>query len=113
MWKLLYQLASPKVFYELSGRYSPILGGAALLTLFSALFWGLFLAPADYQQGDAYRIIYVHVPCAFLSMALYAWMGFLALLLLVWRIKMAGDDPGCSFWYFYGAAGTADRQHLG
>ncbi|TAL65488.1 MAG: heme ABC transporter permease, partial [Legionella sp.] len=54
------------------------------------IMWGLVFAPADYQQGEAYRIIYVHVPSAFLSMALYAWMGFLAVLLLVWRIKIAG-----------------------
>ena len=54
------------------------------------MIWGLVFTPADYQQGDAFRIIYVHVPSAFLSMALYGWMGFLAILLLVWRIKIAG-----------------------
>lgn len=51
---------------------------------------GIGIYPPDYQQGDAFRIIYVHVPSAFLSMMLYAWMGFLAVLLLVWRIKIAG-----------------------
>lgn len=90
MWKLLYQLASPKAFYHLSGRMIPWLSASALLTLTTGIIWGLFFAPADYQQGDAFRIIYVHVPCAFLSMSLYALMGFLALLLLVWRIKLAG-----------------------
>ena len=90
MWKLLYQLASPKTFYHLSGRWLPWLSGSALLLLVIGMTWGLVFAPPDYQQGDAFRIIYVHVPSAFLSMALYAWMGFLALLLLVWRIKMAG-----------------------
>jgi heme exporter protein C len=90
MWKLLYQLASPKTFYELSSRWSPWVAAFALITLLMGLGWGLFFAPPDYQQGDAFRIIYIHVPSAFLSMALYAWMGFLALLLLVWRIKLAG-----------------------
>lgn len=90
MWQLLYQMASPKAFYQLSGRCIPWLAASTLLVLFVGILWGLFLAPADYQQGDAFRIIYVHVPTAFLSMALFAWMGFLALLLLVWRIKMAG-----------------------
>lgn len=61
-----------------------------LLTLLPGLVWGLFFAPPDYQQGDAFRIIYIHVPAAFLSMSLYAWMAFLAVLLLVWRIKLAG-----------------------
>lgn len=63
---------------------------AALVTLFVGIIWGLAFTPPDYQQGDAFRIIYVHVPSAFLSMMLYAWMGFLAVLLLVWRIKIAG-----------------------
>ena len=90
MWKLFYQLASPKTFYRLTGRMIPSLSMVAFFALFSGLLWGLAFAPSDYQQGDAFRIIYVHVPCAFLSMALYAAMGFLAVLLLVWRIKLAG-----------------------
>lgn len=90
MWKLLYQLASPRTFYELSSRWIPWVAAFALITLLMGLGWGLFVAPPDYQQGDAFRIIYIHVPSAFLSMALYAWMGFFALLLLVWRIKLAG-----------------------
>jgi heme exporter protein C len=90
MWNFLYQLGSPKTFYNWSGRLIPWFSVAALLCLLVGLVWGLFFAPADYQQGDAFRIIYIHVPAAFLSMALYAWMGFLAVLLLVWRIKMAG-----------------------
>ncbi len=90
MWNFLYQLASPKTFYAFSGRILPWLAGASVLLLLVGGIWGLVFAPPDYQQGEAYRIIYVHVPSAFLSMALYGWMGFLALLLLVWRIKIAG-----------------------
>lgn len=90
MWKVLYQLASPKTFYFFSGRIAPWLAGFAFFMLSAGFIWGLVFAPPDYQQGDAFRIIYVHVPSAFLSMALYGWMGFLAILLLVWRIKIAG-----------------------
>ncbi len=90
MWKILYQLASPKSFYEYTGRLLPWLSFSALFTLVVGIVWGLAFTPPDYQQGDAFRIIYVHVPSAFLSMALYGWMGFLAVLLLVWRIKIAG-----------------------
>lgn len=90
MWKFLYQLASPKSFYTLAGRLIPWFACLALLALAIGITWGLVFAPPDYQQGEAYRIIFVHVPSAFLSMALYGWMGFLAILLLVWRIKLAG-----------------------
>lgn len=90
MWKFLYQLASPKIFYRYSGQWIPWLAVSCVLFISIGIVWGLVFAPADYQQGDAFRIIYVHVPCAFLSMGLFAWMGFLALLLLVWRIKIAG-----------------------
>ncbi len=90
MWKILYQLASPKQFYTLTDRYSTGLAVGVILVLLLGSYWGLVLAPTDYQQGDAFRIMYVHVPCAFLSIGLYAAMGFLALLLLIWRIKLAG-----------------------
>lgn len=90
MWKFLYQMASPRSFYQLTNTWGTWLGLGALLFLTAGIIWGLVFAPPDYQQGDAFRIIYVHVPSAFLSMALYGWMGFLAVLLLVWRIKMAG-----------------------
>lgn len=90
MWKYLYQLASPKSFYFKTERWLPILGYAAFVLLMIGVIWGLFFAPSDYQQGDAYRIIYLHVPAAFLSMALYAAMGFFAILFIVWRIKLAG-----------------------
>ena len=90
MWKFLYQLASPKYFYQWTGKMVPWLGSLALIALTTGLIWGLFFAPADYQQQDAFRIIYIHVPSAFLSLSLYAFMFFLAMLLIVWRIKIAG-----------------------
>lgn len=90
MWKILYQLASPQSFYTFTGRMLPGIAWCALVSLMVGMIWGLVFTPPDYQQGDAFRIIYVHVPSAFLSMALYGWMGFLAILLLVWRIKVAG-----------------------
>lgn len=53
------------------------------------LIGGLLLAPADYYQGDAFRIIYVHVPCAFLSLFVYSAMSLCAFLAIVWRLKLA------------------------
>lgn len=90
MWTFLYQMASPKQFYHRAGRWLPWLWSFAVFCILIGVIWGLFFAPADYLQKDAFRIIYVHVPCAFLSMSLYAAMSFLSMLLLVWRIKLAG-----------------------
>lgn len=90
MWKFLYQMASPKWFYHRTQSWLFWLNLSSSLFLILGLVWGLVFSPADYQQGDAFRIIYIHVPCAFLSLSLYAWMGFLATLLLVWNIKIAG-----------------------
>src|SRR3990167_11130795 len=86
----LYPLVSSKNFYHKTKSLLCFLGFFALLFLCIGMYWGLFKAPADYQQGDAFRIIYVHVTAAFLSLALYVFMSFLALLLIVWRIKLAG-----------------------
>jgi heme exporter protein C len=90
MQQYLYQFASPKYFYYRTKSWSNWLGWIAVLCLVIGIFWGLFKAPADYQQGDAFRIIYIHVPTAFLSITLYAGMSILAVLLLIWRIKLAG-----------------------
>lgn len=90
MWKFLKQIAAPKRFYELTASWHNWLGVVVLLLLAVGVIWGLFFAPADYQQSDAFRLIYVHVPCAIWSMVLYFSMGILAILLLVWRIKLAG-----------------------
>lgn len=99
MWNLLYQLASPKTFYRWSGLWTRWIAFFSVITLSIGFIGGLVFAPADYQQGEAFRIIYVHVPSAFLSMAIYAGMGFLAILLLIWRIKIAGMLLGlCAQW---------------
>ena len=89
MWSLLYKLASPPFFYRIAGRLIPWLNAATLLLFAYGLLGGLWLAPADYQQGDAFRIIYVHVPCAAMSLAIYVIMAIAGLLYLVWKIKLA------------------------
>jgi heme exporter protein C len=89
MLKILYALGAPKNFYRFSDSITPALGIIALIFLFSGWSWGLFFAPADYQQGDSVRIIYLHVPTAFLSLAIYATMTVFASVVLIWRIKIA------------------------
>jgi heme exporter protein C len=90
MWRYFYQFSSPKIFYERMQRFIPWLAWAAALCLVVGVIWGLCFAPSDVQQKDAFRILYIHVPAAFLSMGLYSFMGVLSLIYLIWRIKLAG-----------------------
>ncbi len=63
--------------------------GFALICFISGLIGGLVLAPADYQQGDSFRIIYIHVPAAWMSLFIYTFMAINAAILLIWRVKIS------------------------
>ena len=89
MWKALYQLARPERLYQLSGRLVPWFAIAGVATLLLGWIWGFGFAPADYQQGDSFRIMYIHVPAAMWSMGIYAAMAVAAFTGLVWQMKMA------------------------
>ena len=89
MWTWFYRLASPPHFYALAGTLTMWLLGPSLALLLIGAWGGLVLAPPDYQQGDAFRIIYVHVPSAYLSMMIYVTMAVASAVGLVWRIKLA------------------------
>jgi heme exporter protein C len=89
MWHQITSLISPKIFYRFGTLMLPWLTALFGLSLTYGLIGGLALAPADYQQGDGFRIIYVHVPCAILSLFIYGVMATAAFTALVWRIKMA------------------------
>ena len=65
------------------------LGWLSLILIGTGLVWGLFIAPPDYQQGDSFRIIYIHVPAASLAMSIYAGMAIASAVFLIWRIKMS------------------------
>jgi heme exporter protein C len=85
----LHRFANPGRFLRLSGAVLPWLtiAGAALTAF--GLGWGLFFAPADWQQGDAVRIMYVHVPAAWLASAGYFGLALCSVLSLVWRHPLA------------------------
>ncbi len=89
MWNWFFRLASPPHFYAMAGTLSIWLLVPAVALLLIGLWAGLVLAPPDYQQGDAFRIIYVHVPSAYLSMMVYVTMAVAAGIGLIWRIKLA------------------------
>lgn len=84
-----HQLASPPYVYRLAGQLAPWFAVTAGLLLLTGTYGGLVLAPADYLQGDGFRIIYVHVPSAYLSMLAYIIMATSAVVGFIWRIKMA------------------------
>jgi len=93
MWSAVvaffYRLASPKYFYHFSGRLIPWFGWSFLVLTLIGLYYGLVVSPPDYQQGDSYRIIFVHVPAAWMSMFIYIVMAFYGAVGIIWKIKLA------------------------
>ncbi|WP_299314655.1 cytochrome c biogenesis protein, partial [uncultured Halomonas sp.] len=89
MWAFINKLRSPKWFYAIGARLQPFFWVAALLLILVGTVWGLAFAPADYQQGNSFRIIYVHVPSAFLAQSIFVSMAVCGLVYMVWKIKVA------------------------
>jgi heme exporter protein C len=87
-WTWLNQLGSPPRFYAWSLRWIKVCAPLTLIIAAIGLYLGLFHAPADYLQGESYRIIYIHVPCAWMSLFCYGVMFVQAIGALVWRIKL-------------------------
>jgi heme exporter protein C len=87
--RFFHRMASPPHFYAFSERLMPWLVVIFLLLTVSGLYGGLYLAPPDYQQGDSYRIIYIHVPAAWMSLFIYVVMAIAGAIGLIWRIKLA------------------------
>ena len=88
-WVWFHKFGSPPHFYRLATRLTPWFGWPALLLGVAGLIGGLGLAPPDYQQGDGFRIIYVHAPAAWLSLMVYTVMALSAAVGLVWRMNVA------------------------
>ncbi|MEZ5539397.1 MAG: heme ABC transporter permease [Pseudomonadales bacterium] len=92
-----HRWGSPPWFYRRSGQLLPWLSAAAFILLVVGCVWGLAIAPEDAKQGNSYRIIYIHVPAAFLALAGYYLMAIAGCVGLVWRMKLA-------FWALRAAA---------
>ncbi len=88
-WTWFHRFGSPPHLYGLAGKLTPWFAWPAALLILAGLYGGLALAPPDYQQGDGFRIIYVHAPSAWLSLMAYTWMAAAAAIGLVWRMKVA------------------------
>jgi heme exporter protein C len=88
MWTWFYKLASPPYVYAVAAALVPWCLGLSVLAMSYGLIGGLLFAPPDYQQGDAFRIIYVHVPSAIMSLSVYSLMAVASGIALIWRIKV-------------------------
>ena len=97
-WVWFHRLASPPYAYAFARRLRPWLFWPAIALMVWAAYQGLFVVPVDYQQGDAYRIIYVHVPAATMTTVIYPAMATAAAIGLIWRMKLAhAFAAACAF----------------
>lgn len=101
--RFIHRYGAPKRFYRFAGRLVPWLAAITVLLFVSGLYLGLYWAPPDYQQGDAYRIMFVHVPNAWMSMMAYVALAIFAASGYIWNIRLAdmlakaGAPLGASF----------------
>jgi heme exporter protein C len=82
--------SSPQTFYPLAGRMLPWFAAAAAVFAAAGLYVGFFVAPTDFQQGESYRIIFVHVPASWMSMFIYLVMAGWAALGLAFQTRLSG-----------------------
>jgi len=88
-WVWFHRFGSPPHFYRLARQLAPWFGWPALLLCLYGVIAGLGFAPPDYQQGDGFRIIYIHAPAAWLSLMVYVVMASSAAVGLIWRMTVA------------------------
>jgi heme exporter protein C len=84
-----FKYASPATFYPLAGKIIPWASGIAAVLAAIGLYIGLSIAPTDFQQGEAYRIIFIHVPSAWMSMFIYLVMAFWSALALGFNTRLS------------------------
>src|SRR5688572_69031 len=86
---LMHRFANPAQFTRLANRLLPWLAAATAALLAYGLAQALWISPPDYQQGDSVRIMYVHVPSAWMSMGVYAVMALSSAMFLIWKHPLA------------------------
>ncbi|MDT8410044.1 MAG: heme ABC transporter permease [Wenzhouxiangellaceae bacterium] len=92
IWKTLklwfHKLGSPPSFYRFAKIVAPWLWAGFAVTAAIGMYLALYVVPPDYQQGDTARILYIHVPAAWQAMFIYGVMTLLAVIALIWRIRL-------------------------
>ncbi|MGF7160688.1 heme exporter protein C [Rhodoligotrophos appendicifer] len=85
----MQRFANPTRFVQLAATLLPWTASAAALLLITGAVWGLVYAPPDYQQGETVRIMYVHVPAAWMAMFVYSSMAASSVVAMIWRHPLA------------------------
>ncbi|MDQ5903404.1 MAG: heme exporter protein [Pseudomonadota bacterium] len=85
-----FKYASPQSFYPLAGKMIPWFTALAVVFGVAGLYLGMLVAPTDFQQGEGYRIIFIHVPASWMSMFIYLVMAFWAALGLAYNTRLSG-----------------------
>jgi heme exporter protein C len=108
----MHRFANPGRFLRLAEKLLPWTTAAAILLLAVGLVWGLVFAPPDYQQGESVRIIYVHVPAAWMALFVYTVVAVASASALIWRhplgdlIARAASPLGCGFTFIALVSGS-------
>ena len=84
-----FKFSSPTTFYTLAGRIIPWVSAVAVILILVGLYMSFFVAPTDYKQGEGYRIIFVHVPAAWMSMFIYVIMALWSGIGLVFNTRLS------------------------
>jgi heme exporter protein C len=109
-WTWFHRFGSPPHLYRIAGHLMPWFAWPTAILIALGLYGGLVLAPPDYQQGDGFRIIYVHAPSAWLSLMAYTTMALAAGAGLIWRMKvahaLAASCAPIGAWFTVAALGT-------
>ncbi|MFZ9709351.1 MAG: heme ABC transporter permease [Steroidobacteraceae bacterium] len=102
-WTWFHRFGSPPHVYRLAAQLTPWFAWPAAALIVVSGYAGLVLAPADYQQGEGFRMIYVHAPSAWLSVMIYGVMATAAAIGLIWRMKVAhavaASCAGVGLWF--------------
>lgn len=85
----IYHYASPSTFYPLAGKLIPWFTALALILTVVGLYISFFVAPTDFQQGEGYRIIFIHVPAAWMGMFIFIVMAFWSAIGLAWNTRLS------------------------
>ena len=85
----IWKFASPFLFYKYSSKLVTIFGSLSLILFIIGAYFSLFISPVDSQQGEVYRIIFIHVPSAWMSMLIYLVMGFWSFIGLIFNTRLS------------------------